>query len=71
MFGFDINAMNIYVRSYVGDPLYLVWSKLNPQGDIWHKAEINLDHIQNNYQVLPFSLCCVYYITFKHCEILN
>ncbi|XP_014680988.1 PREDICTED: MAM and LDL-receptor class A domain-containing protein 2-like [Priapulus caudatus] len=52
MFGQDINALNIYVRSYDSDPLYRVWSKTSQQGDIWHRAEINFDKIQNNYQVV-------------------
>ena len=51
MYGFDVGALNIYTRSFVGGPLTLVWNQMGSRGDIWLRARVSLN-VRQSFQVV-------------------
>ena len=51
MYGYDIAALNVYTRTFVGGPLSLVWTQKGERGDEWLRARIAFN-VQQPFQVL-------------------
>ncbi|CAF1456361.1 unnamed protein product, partial [Rotaria sordida] len=51
MYGYDVGALNIYTRTFIGGPLTLVWNQNRERGDEWLRAKIVLK-VQEPFQVL-------------------
>ena len=51
MYGYNVAALNVYTRSFIGGPLKLVQSFTGQTGDEWLRARIELKS-QEPFQVL-------------------
>jgi hypothetical protein len=51
MYGYDVGALNVYTRTFVGGPLTLVWSQKGEIGDNWFRAKYVLN-VQEPFQIL-------------------
>jgi hypothetical protein len=51
MYGYDIGALNVYTRTFVGGPLTSIWSQKSEKGDEWLRAKIPLK-VGQPFQVL-------------------
>ena len=49
MLGDHIGELNVYVKQ--GFTYDFLWSKNHTQGDMWHKAQIQLSPMVDSYQV--------------------
>ena len=51
MFGYDVSALNVYTRTFIGGPMTKIWTQSGSKGDEWLRARIELN-IQQPFQVL-------------------
>lgn len=51
MYGYDVGALNVYTRTYVGGPLTKIWSQNGEKGDEWLRAKVPLS-VTQPFQVL-------------------
>ena len=51
MYGYDVGAVHVYTRNFIGGPLTRVWSQIGQKGDEWLRARIELK-VQQPFQVL-------------------
>ncbi len=51
MYGYDVGALNVYTRNYIGGPLTRIWNQNGEKGDEWLRAKVILQ-ATSSFQIL-------------------